>query len=70
MIADVKNAMVLYPFQLISDTVKLSCSTNQPIEMRAPGAEFPGEAQSGGAASASGSAAKRRRPLESFMFSK
>lgn len=30
-----KNAIVLYPPQLISDTVKLSCqSANQPIETR------------------------------------
>ena len=36
--------------------------------MRAPDAELLGEVKPGGAANASGNAAKRERPLESFIF--
>ena len=59
--------MVLYPFQLMLETVKLLCqSANQPMETRPLEAEEGAEL--GGAANASGSSANRDRPLEGFIF--
>lgn len=71
MITDAKNAIALYPVQLMSETVKLTRqSANQPIEIGLPDAKLREVMELGGDANASGNIVKRERPLGSFIFPK